>query len=316
MTKKNFYQVAAEIDKVLTVKSSRIDFPREGLSEEIWVNESSGYVLRPDVEKKIYQHILNNSSPLDLAYIVESMRVVGSMGTNKYLDDSDLDIHILIDLDKLKEYHGEKTPEEWVKVIFKWYKEDANRLYIGKHPVEVYIQLNPEQDLLSDGCYDIDKSEWLVGPLLVDLDFNPYDVFSGIYSVVQDVVKDTDIKLGQLKRDVIDYKVIREAIDNLPVDYRTKLKDQLEIKLNDIESNILELVKDRKEWLEARRGASLSRNLDEARKDLDFVNNWEQRDAFFKFLNRYEYLRIIKDLEDILEDGIDDSEIDKIKEVL
>jgi hypothetical protein len=40
-------------------------------------------------------------------------------------------------------------------------------VYIGSHKIEIYFQSNPFQDMMSIGCYDFFKKEWIVGPEII-----------------------------------------------------------------------------------------------------------------------------------------------------
>lgn len=57
----------------------------------------------------------------------------------------------------------------------------SEKVFINKHPIEVYFQPNKYQDLMSVGCYDFFKNKWLVGPDFTNQSFNPYkEYFSEI----------------------------------------------------------------------------------------------------------------------------------------
>ena len=78
-------------------KESTIDFPvSEGLCQEVWDRTESGYVIKEDIKQKATELV----DKLLAHYKVEAkgVNVVGSICSNQYTDDADIDVHILVDL--------------------------------------------------------------------------------------------------------------------------------------------------------------------------------------------------------------------------
>ena len=298
------------------IKESVIDYPRLTLSPDVWdLGGEDEYILKPSVKDKIFE-VIRKYPEFPLEDVIEDVRIVGSICTNQYLDDSDIDVHIIPKEDSLPE---PKTPEEWVKDIFKWYKDNREEIdaFIAEHPIEIYLQLVPEQDFLSDGVYSVKEDEWLVGPKLKPVTFDPYEVFEGILEDVRASVKNVDLLLAELRRKVISYEVVRDAIKKLPVEDKEALKARLESKVESMEQIIRELMADKLEWIEARREASLPPSPEEALYDIELAKRWGKANAIFKFIDRYNYLRLISDLEKMLEDDkLSEEEIDVIGELL
>ena len=145
------------------------------------------------------------------------------------------------------------------------------------------------------------------------LHYNPYTVFSDVLGRVQDFAKEADINMGELRRDVIDYAVVQDAAQKLPKEYRQKLRDELAKKVEEIEADIGNLLKDKKEWVELRRGSSRP-TAQQALDDVDLVKKWGDSNAIFKFLDRYEYIRVITELERMLsDDNLSGEELNVIK---
>jgi len=301
-----FYSLA---EKVLNCSS--IDFPRTDLDSQVWTKEDGFYFLREEVKNKILK-LLDQYPEEDLLQIAREIRIVGSIGTNLYIDDTDLDVHIIPE-------DFSKWNEERVKEVMDWFEENESiDTYIGKHPIEVYVQLNPNQDLMSAAAYDILEDTWLVGPKLAPLNYDPYTDFSSILPQVRQSVQDADLLIGELKRDVIDYDTIMNAVKHLPKEHQKRLLLKSRNKLEEIERDIQQLYQKRKEWVDARHGASRPNSPEEAKNDVELAKKWKDINALFKFLNRYQYLRIIQDLEKFVEDDneITPSEVDLIKGIL
>ena len=312
MKRQEINKLIGEVERAMF--ESSIDFPQAGLPKEIWDKDGDSYVLKPSAESKI-KSALKLYKDVDLEGLAKEIHVVGSLGTNQWQEDSDLDVHIVPAEDKI-----EGDPEALQRAVRQFYagiKGDAARM-VDKHPIEVYIQLNPTQEMVGDALYNMTTKEWHKGPTEVDKDFNPYDEYKGILDTIRDVVGDTDKAMGELKRDVIDYDVIKNAISKMPKETKAKLKETLQAKLAEIETDIEELMKDKKEWAERRKQSSVPTTPEQALDDLEYIKKWKDENAIFKFLNRYQYMRLIGDMEEMMKDGegIDDDDVKKLKTML
>jgi hypothetical protein len=291
-----------------------IDFPRAGLAPIVWDRQQDGtYRLRQDVKDMIDEYIHAMPGYFDLHQYIDELHIVGSITTNLYTDDADIDVHIVPKMDMLpKDKEGK---EEFVRKVKKWSHE--NPVYVGEHPLELYIQLEPEQDLLSDGLYDVLKDEWVKGPRIETAQYNPYKVFQHVMDRVREFAQKADVDLGELKRDVIDFEVLRTAIKRLPLEYKTMLDEELKGKLEEIEADIDSLLKDKKEWVDLRQKTSKPTSEEQALKDIALAKKWQDANAIFKFLNRYKYIRVITELERLMnDDRIDADEVGIIRSVL
>jgi hypothetical protein len=287
---------------------SSIDFPRDGLSSGIWMFDGKNYRILPDVKKKIMS-LLQEYPRKDLLALAKDIRITGSIGTNQYSDDSDIDVHIVP-----KRLSGVYGDEDFQKDVMKFYK-DLNYT-ISDHPMEVYIQSNSKQDLMSDSCYDLEEEQWLVGPKLVPVTHDPYEDFSGVLQDLRDVLGETDELFGELKRDVVDFNVIGQAIQKMNPEQQKIFLVKLKSKLKEIEDTIHDLYSKRKEWVDMRRNSSKVSSVEQAKNDAEMVKGWEDKNALFKFIGRYKYLKIIQELENLLKDGkFDSSDVKKINKI-
>ena len=295
------------LEKILQVKESSIDFPKQDLDDAIWDKKDDTYTLREDVKEKIFA-VLEEYPDVPLLEIAEEIRIVGSITSNQYLDTADIDVHIT-------PKSIEKWDEDSIKVLRKWFDGHRDELggYIDSHPIEVYIQIKADQDLMSIGCYDMLEEKWLVGPTTVPQDYDPYEDFSRVLDDIKDTVKDADILFAELKRDVIDYSVIKSAMERISGEDKEKLLQKLQDKLTEMEDDIELLYKERKGFVDIRR----TMDVEQALKDVKYMESWEDDNATFKFINRYRYLKTIGDLKDLLADEeITPDEVDKIKSIM
>jgi len=293
------------------VSESSIDFPREGLDLAVWNKEDDSYTLREDVKKKILA-ILEEYPDIVLKDIVDTIHIVGSIGTNLYEDDCDIDVHVIP-----KDFTG--WNEKKVREVWNWFNDHRDEIngYVEKHPIEIWIQTDVNQDLLSDGCYDLLVNKWKKGPMVVPMDYDPYEDFSHIADDIRAVSRDADILFGELKRDVIDYDVINRAMERMSGEDKKRLLQKLQAKLEEIENDITVLYTKKKSWVDIRTSVSKPATPEQALKDVELAKKWRDTNATFKFVNRYHYLRTINLLKELLgDDEITPDEIDKIKNIM
>jgi len=295
------------------VDESLIDFAQPDLDLQIWnKNSHSHYSLAPSVEAAIMKFIGSYPSGDILAGAME-LRVIGSITTNQYLEDTDIDVHIV-----------PKDPTLWdekkVWGVKRWF--DSNRekqqAFISKHPIEIFIQVNSAQDLLSPGVYNINTKQWLKGPKVVPEDYNPYEDFSDIATELKSSVGAADLFIGELRRDVIDFETIQKAVNSMSSENKQKFLVVLEDKLQEIEDDIQNLYRKRKEWVDTRRGSSRPETPEQALQDIELAKKWKNTDALFKFINRYKYLSVISDLQKVVKDDEDVSpeDVNVIKNII
>jgi len=305
------------IGKLIRLHESIIDYPMAGLDLSVWNEKGGAYTLRGDVKRKIIStlRLYTDTDLINLAAKNEDgepeIHIVGSICTNQYTEDTDIDVHIVVPEDS-EIFEDELFQEQ----VHDWFKEEGNLSYIGKHPIEVYLQFNPNQELLSDGVYTIFTDGWVKGPKIVPQDYDPYDDFTDLFDDIRSLVKDVDLGLGELKRDIIDYQTIQLAIQRIPANKRGDLHGRLNQKLHEIESDIKELYRNRQKLTKSREISSQPRTPEEALKSVEIAKEWRDRNAIFKFVGRYKYLRVIKELEQLIDGGIEDQDVPDIKKVV
>lgn len=314
------------LERLLHLNDSMVDFPRPDLDPSVWDKTSShtndgvpgAYTLKPDVKKKILDTLdkYPDTKLIDGAAHDkdgnEEIHIIGSICTNQYVDDSDIDVHIVVSQES-KSFND----EDFQDAVNDWFKEESNKQFVGKHPIEVYLQFNPNQELLADGVYHLMTGEWIKGPKVVPNDYNPYEDFSHVFDDVRSTIQGVDLMLGELKRDVIDYETIKAAIAGLPKKERGDLKAVLEAKLEEIEQDIQGLYKKRKDLAKSRELASQPKTPEEALKSAELTKEWRDKNAAFKFIARYQYMRVIKELDGLLDDGeLIGSDVKKVKKIV
>lgn len=301
---------------------SNVDIGLPTLDSTVWDTRGDKYVLKPSVQAEIYR-ILRSSPFGDLLDLSDHVHIVGSLTTNTYTETSDLDVHLSPNKEKLTALVGDKKgyydktnlEEDFQKKVKKWSWD--SKLSVGKHPIEVYIQYNYQQDFLGDGVYNVKTAQWLKGPLFREVGFNPYAVHSGILKSLTKEFEELDVELGSLKRSVIDFRTIVSAVRKIPAERRGALIELLRLKLEEINSSVDDLLKNRKEWTDARRNASKPTSIEQAFNDVKLASKWGEANAYFKFIDRYMYIKLIGEIEKIVgDDDVETADVDMLADVL
>lgn len=156
-------------------KESSIDYPiSSGLCPEIWDEVEDGeFKIKEDIKQRALELV----DKLLARYHVEAkgVNVVGSICSNQYTQDADVDVHIQVDL-----------PDDVSEKLNNLRKKETDKIFSGidlmvgaskTHPLEFYFQSNIYGDMGSCGCYDLMNDEWLSGPQFVDMEFDPFDEY-------------------------------------------------------------------------------------------------------------------------------------------
>jgi hypothetical protein len=292
---------------------SSINFPQQEACPEIWDTnpEDNSYYLKPEIKDQIIEG-LSNFKDFSIPPILDGIRIVGSITTNLWDENTDIDVHISIPTSDLPK---EKSFEDWQKTILKFYKD--NPIKIEAHPVEYYLQDNIFQDLASDGVYDVMNDEWLISPFNKELNYNPYSTFKGVMDEIQKYASEADTSIGELKRDIIDYESIKNAMSQLDKVNKEKLKKYLQDKYEEINDDIQALLKFKLTLKNARKHTSKPKNEKEANK-LRNDKTWLETNAIFKFIAKYGYLKLITDIEELLnkDQTIEPEKISDVKDIV
>ena len=259
-------------------KESILDFPQETLNPNIWVHLDDGsYVLRDDVSIVIQDIVEWAQNTFQIPQM--NVNITGSNTSNCYSKNSDIDIH----------FNSPKLKKDKADDFNKIFREKFEELITSKPElgevngikIEIYMQANPFQDLMSVGCYDFINKRWLVGPEMKDMDFDPYaeyfmkglksvdDVIDGVRSIILQMY---ELSLAVLKSN--DQKFVEQAGNKLraAMSKANKLFGALR---------------------KRRSHKSSPKDAKEAKTNRD-DKDWKVADSAFKLLDKLGYLGMLK----------------------
>jgi len=131
--------------------------PHDKLSKKIWEDDEN---MRPDVQKAL-ENIANEFlNYLKIDVDVDDVTFTGSYANYNYTPYSDIDLHIVIDFNKVSS--NEDLVEGFMNAK-KSYWNDRYNIKVNDIEVEIYPQDSAE-DHISSGVYSIDKEKWLIRP--------------------------------------------------------------------------------------------------------------------------------------------------------
>ena len=282
-----------EFDESTVKKESSIDYPvSEGLCPEIWDEVEDGkWVIKPEIKQKALELV----DKLLAKYHVEAkgVNVVGSICSNQYTDDGDVDVHIQVDLpeevaEKLNNLR-KKTQEQVLG--------DESNLMVGisiTHPLEFYFQHNIYADMGSCGCYDLMNDEWLSGPQLVDMEFDPYDEYESSWEEAFEFGERAQSALFNLTKNLYKHNAILEQASNKDVYSNEQLMSIVGRRLEEVKDQILDSMKVvaelKEEMVHVRRRAGLKPKDEKEAEEMRTNKEWLAANSTFKFLQRLNVL--------------------------
>jgi hypothetical protein len=275
-----------------------IDIPRRTYAKGIFDNADTE---NPKLKQTVLDIINNQIKQFNEIKPVIKYSLVGSILTKNYRDDADLDVNVLFDVPLADR---DVVRKELAKSL----RNINGTLVPGtKHPINYYVITDPNvketNDKMADAVFDIKNNTWIRKPKEFKFDAKRYA------ADFEKRVKEIDVVQGELKRDIIDYKELKE----LSPDDVLNLQELINEKLDEIEDSIKHLVDIGNTVLKDRADAFATDMTPEEIKTFGRKNQLP-KNVIYKMLEKYHYLTFYKELKHILEDGeVTDAEIQSIQ---
>ena len=158
------------------------------------------------------------------------------------------------------------------------------------HPLEFYFQHNIYADMGSCGCYDLMNDEWLSGPQLVDMEFDPYDEYESSWEEAFEFGKKAQEALFDLSKNLYKHNAILEQASNKDVYSNEQLMSIVGRRLEEVKDQILDSMSAiygiKEEMVQVRRRAGLKPQDKEQAEDMRTNKEWLTANSTFKFLQR------------------------------
>ena len=268
-----------------------IDHTRKELDQDVFDGES----LKEHIEDYL-RGVIDEIN--DEVVRVEDAFIKGSILSYQWNDRSDIDLMIIADEDITDEQY-EVVQDE----VYNRY--NGNKIPGTTHPLQVYVNKGEYNYENADGIYHLNKG-WIKGPY--DLEVNTDDYMSEF----EEVVKDIDLDTGELRRELINYEMLRKLSPDEVENFKQKLKDSLK----DIDSQVEDLVSSRQEIKDARH-AGFDRDMTPEEIKKYGSKNALPSNVIQKMLERYYYMQMLDELNNIYEDEkVSDHEVNDVYKAL
>jgi len=280
------------------IQEAIIDIPRRTYAKGVFDNADTD---NPKLKQGVLDIINNQIKQFNDIRPVLKYSLVGSILTKTYRDDADLDVNVLFDV---------PLPDRDVirKELAKSLRNINGVLVPGtKHPINYYIITDPNvketNDKMADAVFDVKNNTFIRKAKEFKFDAKRYA------ADFEKKVREIDVVQGELKRDLIDYRELKELDPNDILD----LQELINEKVTEVEDSINHLVAIGDEVLKDRATAFATDMTPEEIKTFGRKNQLP-KNVVYKMLEKYHYLTFYKALKDIIKDGeITDAELDSIK---
>lgn len=286
--------------------SAVIDYPREDLCLEIWDVGAELPKLKTEIKEEIEDIVYSAISDLGLPNnAVKDILVYGSLLTNQYNQSTDLDARVVLDDEVVHATYPDATGDD----LYKYVKNliQGETLNDTDHPFNATLVVEGDETELGkselgksekEPVYNVIEDSWVVNPYIEE-DLDPDEEFSKERDDVEEVMERLDNLLREARTDIIDYDLLEEAV-NVAKD-KENLEKKIDSKLEEIETGLEDIVDEY--------GA-----IKEDRK-----TNYEHNspgNVRYKFLERYDYIDVLKAIKHVMSDGLEEEEVEQLEEVI
>lgn len=272
----------------MKVCESILDEPKESLDPAVWQEQPNGSkpVLTPEALNKLSLAVSWVQDKYKFNNL--SVFIIGSICSNSWSENSDIDIDFCAtgatkddnDEDAIKEF-GWAFKKDFIKNYIEKFPEDSK---IGTHPFEVYFNPNPFQCFMSVGCYNFLEKKWEVGPQTKGIGFDPVsEYYSDAMKQVDKILKDIREKIFELYELAF---VVKKSKDQ---SFQKEQIKEIYKKLKEVSNLFKTMKKVRSNFQKPAKSKEEALKRREDRKQ-------HVVDAAFKFLEKFGYIQILKDV--------------------
>jgi len=276
-------------------QASQIDPPRPSLSPTLWEYKTDGLPRLKDEAKWfiinplfdiLRQHKLRH--PEKWVYRIS---LTGSITTNQYHNDTDVDINVEIDFPLFLKYNPELglSLKNWLgirsflrRII---YKLNGVTFPNSEHERQYFV-ISKGRVLESDNWYDVVREVWYKGPNLVDFEFIPDKEFQEIKEQAEEVIKDIISLFGHIKYEVANMLRIKRQFEEASV-FNNDLLGLFEDYRRHIKASYYSIKKIQKEVFETREDIySKHYNQLDFPTSYRYSRNWSAPNIFYKYVEK------------------------------
>ena len=269
------------IKKIDLIIESVVDPTRKELDPKLF---DENQLLRDEV----LGYLNDIKNKFEKYFRIDRAIIKGSILSYQWIDTTDVDVLFEID---------EDVTEGEIKKVLNIIGDDFV-VPNTEHPVQVYLYPGEYDNDMAEGIYDFDKG-WIKGPYNVTARVDDY------IKQFNSVVNSIDIDIQQLRRDIIDYKILH----SLTKEEVAGLRGVINKTLKSINQTVDELLEKRDDIKDARKLA-YSDDVDIEQLKKYKSRNLLPGNVVYKMLERYYYVQLLNKIDELYEDDeITDDEI-------
>lgn len=288
--------------------SSILDYPYPGLDPDVWGEDGK---LLPEHKKLIEESLINFLQEEGIQAHdewIKLIRIQGSITTYQFTFDSDIDIHIQIDLPKFIETNNPKWAEPEAHDFLRDFIVALNKRKLvlagTQHPIEYFFEtrfVNPEP-LTRTGIYDVLNEEWLMAPVSVDKDYDMEEIKPMVMEEANKIAEEIDVSFGKIKRNLRRIEELEEVQKSWDSEQKQVYQQKLQERMQNLDNEIKDLVFHKDKMLKERRD----------------YNPEGDAELKFKFLQKFGYFVIIKAFDKLLadDDKITQDELPEVEMIM
>jgi len=163
--------------------------------------------------------------------------------------------------------------------------------------------------------YDVLNDTWVKLPFALSLNFDPDVHFAYLEHDLKNMFQKIDLALGELRREVIDFNIIEDYINQLDDNEKMWLQDKLQKKIEQIESTIQYLITQKDQYHQLRKSAYTDTDEETAWADAVRSKSWKPQNIMWKMLDRYKYIKTILSLQKILKQSDNDLSVKDVNKI-
>lgn len=134
----------------------------DSLNEDIWEHADGEFVMRPEVREKLMKIAEEFYAFLKIEGVdIEDVVITGSSANYNWTENSDCDLHLIVDKKKAKKLCGKLVDEYFNTKKRVW--NDLHKIRIRNFPVEIYVE-GTDEKAISAGIYSVKDDEWVSKP--------------------------------------------------------------------------------------------------------------------------------------------------------
>ena len=170
---KHYREFIEDVEKDKEIMKSFI--PKDSLSLEIFDKTKNSYILKEEIREKLLENTNAFLDFLGIDFFIYDIHFTGSLANYNWSKYSDLDIHIIIDIDEFDSAKSNSIVfHEIIQEFFELKKKawsSSNDIRVKGFEVEFYVQ-DIDSPGISTGVYSILNNDWVVEPKKVESAFD------------------------------------------------------------------------------------------------------------------------------------------------